>query len=228
MPESIIFPTPDGVSIAGDWYPSPKTFGVVVLLHMMTSSRKDWIPFQQELVKNNIASLAIDMRGHGESTKTKEGVVLDHKKFTDEQHQQYLVDASAAVRWLTNKKYEKSQIMVMGASIGANIALWMLEEEPALAGAVLLSPGNYRGIDAVAQAEYLKHHHALWAAGSDSDDTDAYETARKVVEESAAYRKSFIPYKNAGHGIHLFTSDPQLMSNLAKWISETFQSAPTQ
>ncbi|MFZ6015212.1 MAG: alpha/beta hydrolase [Patescibacteria group bacterium] len=227
MPEIIDFKTPDGVKIVGDWYPSPTTIGVVILLHMMTNDRKSWAPFQQELVKNNIASLAIDLRGHGESVETKEGNKLDHKKFTDEEHQRYLVDAASAVQWLEAKKYSQDRMMVMGASIGSNIAIWMLEERPRLNGAVLLSPGNYRGIDAVEQADACKYHHALWAAGSDSDDPEAYDTAKSVIERAPAYRKVFKPYKNSGHGIHLFTSDPKLMNELAVWIRESLQATPS-
>ncbi|MFA6447435.1 MAG: alpha/beta hydrolase [Patescibacteria group bacterium] len=224
MPEAISFKTFDGVKIVGDWYPSATTIGVAILLHMMPLDRKSWAPFQQVLAKYSIASLAIDLRGHGESvvmdgTDTK----LDYKKFTDDQHVQYINDVSAALDWLVNKSYAKDRIMLVGASIGANIAMAMLEDEPALAGAVLLSPGNYRGIDAVELAQYVKTRQAIWTAGSDSDDTEAYEAAKAIVDTCAASRKQFVAYKNAGHGIHLFKSDPKLMDNLAAWMKESLQ-----
>ena len=225
MPETISFKTLDNVFIKGDWYPSPTTIGVVVLLHMMPSDRKSWAAFQQVLAKHKVASLAIDMRGHGESTKTEEGVRLDYQKFTDEDHHKYLLESIGALDWLDAKKYPKEQIMFAGASIGANIAIWMLKEEPGLGGAVLLSPGNYRGINPVEIAEYCKYHHALWTAGSDSDDPSAYETAAQIIDIAAASRKQFVPYKNSGHGIHLFTADPDLMENLAIWIKESFSRA---
>jgi len=222
MPETISYKTLDNVIITGDWSPSPTTLGVAILLHMMPSDRKSWAAFQQVLLKHNIASLAIDLRGHGDSNHTTEGAALDYKKFQDADHQKYLFDVLGAIDWLTEKKYDKEQIMTVGASIGADIALWALQDEPALAGAVLLSPGNYRGIDAVDKAEYTKYDHSLWAAGSDSDDPEAYETAEQIIEKAGAGRKKFVPYKNAGHGIHLFTADPELMENLAKWMQESF------
>jgi pimeloyl-ACP methyl ester carboxylesterase len=222
MAETITYKTLDNVFIKGDWSPSPTTLGVAILLHMMPSDRKSWAPFQQILLRHNIASLAIDLRGHGESTETSEGVTIDYKKFTDENHRKYLYDVIGALDWLEDKKYSKDQVMMVGASIGANVALWALEEDPSLVGAAMLSPGNYRGIDAVEKAGYIKAHHAIWAAGSDSDDPEAYDTAKRVVELAAAERKQFVPYKNAGHGIHLFTADPELMDNLAKWIEESY------
>jgi pimeloyl-ACP methyl ester carboxylesterase len=222
MPETITYTTLDKVIIKADWSPSPTTVGVAILLHMMPLDRKSWSDFQQILQRHHIASLAIDLRGHGQSTKTEEGATLDYKKFSDSDHKKYLYDVMGALDWLNEKKYTKDQTMMVGASIGANIALWALEDEPSLAGAVLLSPGNYRGINAVEKAGYIKSHHALWATGSDSDDPEAYETAKAVVEEAGAERKQFVPYKNSGHGNHLFTSDPELMENLAVWIEQSY------
>lgn len=223
MSDRITFKTFDGVNIVGEWYPVPTTIGVAILLHMMPTDRRSWAPFQQVLVKYNIASLAIDMRGHGESVKTEAGGNLDYKKFDDTQHQQSVNDVQAAVDWLTAKKYDIDRIMLVGASIGANIALQEVQQEPRLGGLVLMSPGNYRGMNANEDALYIKAHQALWSTGSDGDDPEAYETAHKVVEVAAASRKMFVPYKNAGHGIHLFTSDPKLMDSLAQWMQESFQ-----
>ena len=223
MSEIISFDTFDQVTIKGDWSPAPTTLGVVLLLHSMPMDRKSWAPFQQVLAKHSIGSLAIDLRGHGESIKVKDGENLDYQKFTDAQHQLCLNDVQAAIDWIVAKKYPKDRIFVVGASFGANLALWMLEEQPLLAGAVLLSPGNYRGLDAVEIADSITSRQVVWAAGSDTDDPEAYETARLVVERVASMRKVFQPYKNAGHGVHLFKSDPRLMENLASWLQETLQ-----
>ncbi|MDD2785596.1 MAG: alpha/beta fold hydrolase [Patescibacteria group bacterium] len=223
MSDRVTFKAFDGVTIVGEWYPVPTTVGVAILLHMMPMDRRSWAPFQQVLAKYSIASLAIDMRGHGESVTTEGNEKLDYKKFDDIQHQQCVNDAQAAVDWLTRKKYDIDRIMLVGASIGANIALREVQQEPRLGGVVLLSPGNNRGMNAAEDALYVKAHMALWAAGSDGDDPEAYEAAHRVVEVAAASRKMFVPYKNAGHGIHLFTSDPKLMDSLAQWMQESFQ-----
>jgi alpha-beta hydrolase superfamily lysophospholipase len=223
MPERVSFQTFDGVKIVAEWYPVPTTIGVAILLHMMPMDRRSWMPFQQVLAKYGIASLALDMRGHGESLETETGQKLDYKKFEDIQHQQSLNDVQAALDWLHKKNYPLDRIMMAGASIGANLSLAMLEQEPGLCGAVLLSPGDYRGISSVDASLYVKTHHCLWAAASDGDDPEAFKAASEIVEKAAASRKTFVPYKNAGHGIHLFTSDPKLMDNLATWMRDSFQ-----
>jgi len=223
MSEIITYTTFDGVKIVGDWSPAPTTVGVAILLHMMPMDRKSWAPFAQVLLKYNIATLAIDMRGHGDSVSTTEGDKLNFKNFTDTQHQQKLNDAIGALDWLRGKGYALNRVVIVGASIGADLALMMLENEPALAGAVMLSPGNYRGMIPAEIVEDVLPHHSLWAAGSDSDDPEAYETAKAVIEKAASNRKFFMPYKNAGHGIHLFKGDPKLMESLAAWMKETLQ-----
>ena len=223
MSTKITFDTIDRVKIVADWYPAPTTLGVTILLHMMPNNRRSWAPFAFVLNQHNIAALAIDLRGHGESIETVDGAKLDYRKFTDEQHRNSLFDVLGAIKWLGAKGYKIDDIMLVGASIGSAIALLALEDTPGLAGAVLLSPGNYRGVDIEEQANHIKYHHSIWTTGSDIDDPEAYESAKKIVELAPAHRKKFVPYENAGHGIHLFTSDPNLMDNIALWIKESFQ-----
>lgn len=207
----------------GEWSPASTTVGVAILLHMMPVDRRSWAAFQQVLSKYGVASLAIDMRGHGESVNTDSGAKLDYKQFDDVQHLQTLNDVQAALNWLQKKQYSKDRVMLVGASIGANLSLLMLRQSPELAGAVLLSPGDYRGINGVEEALYVKPHHCLWAAGSDGNDPESFQAAEQIVEKAAADRKMFVPYKNSGHGIHLFTADPKLMESLAGWIKESLQ-----
>ena len=150
MAERITFTTDDGVIIVGDWFPAPTVLGAVVLFHMMPETRTSWGLLQRELAKRSIASLAIDLRGHGESVDTTEGAKLDYKEFTDEDHQASMFEAVGAVRWVAGRGQDLERIAVGGASIGANLALDMLGEEPKLCGAALFSPGNdYHGLNAL-------------------------------------------------------------------------------
>lgn len=207
----------------GDWSPASTTVGVAILLHMMSVDRRSWMAFQQVLSKHGVASLAIDMRGHGESVNTDTGAKLDYKQFDDDQHMQTLNDVQAALDWLVKKQYSKDRVILVGASIGANLSLLMLRQSPELVGAVLLSPGDYRGIKGADEALYVKPSHCLWVAASDGDDPESFQVAEQLVEKAAAERKVFVPYKNSGHGIHLFTADPKLMESVAGWIKESLQ-----
>src|SRR4030042_715479 len=69
--EEVRFPTSDGAEIAATFFrPQGKArVPAVVLLHQLGSDRHAWKALAQKLTLNNYAVLAIDLRGHGESTQ---------------------------------------------------------------------------------------------------------------------------------------------------------------
>ncbi|MCI0479374.1 alpha/beta hydrolase [Candidatus Uhrbacteria bacterium] len=221
MAERITLKTVDGVTIVADWVAAPTTIGASILLHMMPANRKSWVGLQAALMSRGVASLAIDLRGHGESVEGPDGSRIDFKGFTDDEHQSSLYDVIAAFDWLRRRGFEPSHIVVCGASIGANIALQMLLEEPALAGAALLSPGSsYHGTDATFDAPSVLPPQSLWVAASEGDDQKSFEDGKAVVEKAPSDRKEFVGLKNAGHGTNMFSADPKLTERLADWIRD--------
>ena len=59
--------TIDGVALIGEWTLPAGATTAALLLHMMPATRQSWRGLVQALSAANIASLAIDLRGHGES-----------------------------------------------------------------------------------------------------------------------------------------------------------------
>lgn len=222
--ERVNFKTNDDITIMGDWMTSPTTLGAVILLHAMPETRKSWAKFQELLAKRGLASLAIDLRGHGESLMGAGGTKIDYKRFTDEEHQSSLFDAIAALEWVKRRGHETARIAVGGASIGANLALQLLREEPLLSGAALLSPGkNYHGLNAVDDATGILPEQALWIAASEVDDQDSFNDSKAIFQAAPASKKEFAPVKNAGHGAKMLDSRPELAESLADWLKNLIQ-----
>jgi len=219
MIERVNFQTTDGVNIVGSFRASPNASRAVLLLHMMPADRTSWFAFQEKLAEQNIASLAIDLRGHGESVM-QNNKKLDYQKFSDADHQKYRLDADAALAWLQGRGFDLPQVGIVGASIGANIALHMAAAHPKLAAVALLSPGeNYHGVTTFDAAGKLSKTTALWTAGSEKDDQESFDAAKKIVELAPVSTKIFQPFTIAGHGTALFQSHPSVMVVLAEWIS---------
>jgi sulfane dehydrogenase subunit SoxC len=66
--------TDDGASLAGTWYePGVRQAPAVILVHMLHRTRHDWDPVATRLASEGIGALAIDLRGHGESSGGAEG-----------------------------------------------------------------------------------------------------------------------------------------------------------
>lgn len=217
MPERITYTTDDGVKIVGDWTAAPTMIGAVVFLHMMPANRSSWAGCVRSLTKRGIGALAIDLRGHGESTVRDDGTKLDYRQFTDDEHQSSIWDVSGAVDWLKGRGIPLDRIVLMGASIGADLAIRELAEEPRMAGAVLLSPGIYRGMDASIDVKDLLPDHALTVVVSE-DDNESYAISKKMYDGAPVIRKTLLPYQTAGHGTNILSADSGLVEKLAKWI----------
>ena len=112
---------------------------------MMPEVRRSWIPLSTELNKVGVATLAIDLRGHGESVEIQKvggaKLKLDYEKFSDAEHQASRLDVDAAMNFLKSKGFLEENIVLAGASIGANLTLDAMYRYHKISRGVLLSPG---------------------------------------------------------------------------------------
>ncbi len=146
------FRSEDGVSIVGDYYPptgraiSP----VAILLHMYRHDRSTWTPLIEPLHEAGFAVLAIDMRGHGESTKPEGMNLADRVKQRDTKlFNNMHKDVQAALKWArTQPNVDQDMLVLIGASVGCSVAIDTTAREPSVDAVVCLTPGTkYLGVD---------------------------------------------------------------------------------
>lgn len=151
---AVTFAAPDGVIVAATYTPVARTPApAVVLVHGLGETRDAWSPLTGLLEKAGIATLAIDLRGHGESVRklTTEGpLALNYREFRPIDFQDMMFDVNAGVDWLLEQPgVDKNRIAIVGASIGGNIVLRYATVNDDLAAIVVLSPGIvYRDVRA--------------------------------------------------------------------------------
>lgn len=210
--QKISFETSDGVKIVGNyWHGSDKA---VLLLHMMPATKESWNKFAKTLNSENITVLAIDLRGHGESTR-HDGTTLNFMEFDDSQHQDSIKDVEAAVNYL--KERGASRISITGASIGANLALQYQSEHEEIEKTVLLSAGiNYRGVLTEPAALRLNDSQKVFLAAGTMDGTAA-DAARKLTSLIKGQKEVEI-YNASAHGTNLFDVDSGLINTLVDWL----------
>lgn len=218
MIETVRFTTSDGVEIVGDYTGAGAGAPAVLLLHMMPADRTSWRPFAEKLAQAGFGSLAIDFRGHGESTKQGD-VRLNYKQFTDADHQASIHDVEAAIAFLESRGAVK--IAISGASIGANLTLQYLTEHPEVPAVILLSPGaNYRGIKTEPFMRALASHQRVFLAAS-RDDEYSFET----IQTLAAAKQVGVTkaeFDGLGHGTTMFVKKPELMDEVIEWLKSAF------
>ena len=116
----VSFPSSDGVTIAGEIYESAsRPSAAVVLVHMLSRNRADWGGLPDRIRETGITALAIDLRGHGQSSGSAQDL------------QAMIRDVRAAAVWLsTRPNVRGDQVAIVGASLGASLALLPRSNSP--------------------------------------------------------------------------------------------------
>jgi predicted alpha/beta superfamily hydrolase len=115
------------------------------------------------------------------------------------------------------RKSRYGSLGVIGASIGANLALQALANHPEIPWAVLLSPGlNYRGLKTRPLLETLQSSQRvlLVASSEDIESLAAVRTLAKANPELTTVSE----LANLGHGTEMIERQPQLIGDIIKWI----------
>ena len=211
--EQVSFEAADGLLIRGTLL-LPLTSGAdpgVILLHMLGDDRTVWgeVGLAADLVAAGYAVLAVDMRGHGET-----GGAADWTLAADDLARVW--DAFVAL-----DSVDDARTAVIGASIGANMALRLGVDRPDIRAVVALSPGlDYRGVTTAELPAAYGDRPLLLVASE--DDAYAADSVRALAESAATARVEM--YATAGHGTNMFAAAPELTPLIIGWLDEQLPS----
>jgi pimeloyl-ACP methyl ester carboxylesterase len=176
----------------------------VLLLHMYGGSKADWDEFAFDLQGAGFAALAIDLRGHGETGGAEDWDLARQ-------------DVAAAYAWLVSHEgVDGTRVAVVGASIGANLALVQGAEDPSVAAIGLLSPGfDYFRVTIEGRIEAYGDRPSFLAASE--EDAYSAETVRALAA-SAQGETELVVFAGAGHGTAMLDSEPDLTDRLIDFM----------
>lgn len=198
----------DGETIAYQLYEN-KGRPAVILLHMHARTREDLDGVAKWLQQNGYAVIAPDFRGHGLSSGS-----ID--KFTVLDYNNMIFDVEAAKAVLENSGANTKRLSILGASLGANVALNYAQNDPDVKTLVLLSPGvDYHGI----VTQYSRFNKPFLIVASKNDDY-AYQSAVYLKQTNPT--AELLIYENAGHGTNMFRQNdlaPSILSALGDYSS---------
>jgi len=199
----------DGTSLAGQLYEAaPRPAPAVVLVHMLSRSKADWDTLAQELERRGITALAIDLRGHGTSAGSASALG------------EMVQDVRAAVQWLAARPGVRADAVgVVGASLGANLALQAAVEQPLVRVVAAVSPSlDYRGVRTGADVMRKLGDRGIWLASS-TEDPYSLRTLKELTENSTVPRDQQLSTVPA-HGTRLLAADPVLARGLVDWLHQ--------
>lgn len=201
--------TQDGWNIAAVYAPAAAEQKTVVLLHDIGKSHQTFQAFIDRLVSREIGYLALDLRGHGQSTQrgnyrsfAKEGLDNEYNKMTR--------DVNAAMEFLTAKGIAQKDIVLLGTGMGANVAAKASSLWPEVGGLALITPvTNFRDVLPVAALRVYKGLVFIAAAADD----------KKTFLEASVMRN--VSFLSAGEGHVTFATayDKKGHELLDAWVA---------
>ncbi|MCX7022507.1 MAG: alpha/beta fold hydrolase [bacterium] len=155
--------------------------------------------------------VALDLRGHGQSALGG----LDYKNFETEEWLGCAKDIRAALDYLAEQVSGK--YFLIGASIGANLALIEAAGDDRVTGVIMLSPGSdFHGVRPGEYATDYGERPALLVAAVDDD-----YSARSVSTLGGLLSDPELKiYPSGGHGTYLFVSRPEVRALIADWLEK--------
>lgn len=212
-PQRVTFRTDDGVTIAGTWYePAYRPGPAVVLVHMLQRSKRDWEPMAARLAAAGVGALAIDLRGHGDSSYANSG---DGSGYSD-----MVQDVRAARRFLAIRPdVIPGRIGIAGASLGANLAA-LAAADGGFASMALLSPSlDYRGLRIEASVRKYGDRPLLLV----SSDDDPYARRSSIDLQKTGTSRELLSLVGAGHGTNMLSRSYELPQALVEFFRRTLQ-----
>lgn len=198
----------DGVELVADWYAASPGAPVVLSLHMLNSRRSAYEPLLPDLRAAGYAVLNVDMRGHGDSAGERDWDAA-------------IADVGDWLTWLeAQANLSDAGVALLGASIGANVAIISCAEHEICRGAVALSPGlDYRGTKPeAALAEGFADRAALLVAAH--GDSGSADSVRQLFASAGGDVTARI-LPGRAHGTRLFDSDYAAASRtILDWLGE--------
>ncbi len=202
--------TADGVPIKGDYYrPARENAPGVLLVHGSGRERSAWQLFARQLMEQGFATLAIDLRGYGESG----GHAADQNK---------IEDVTAAVDFLkAQAEVDPDNILIIGGKDGSWWTLDYAAKHPEIRAVALITPGIHYDKKFLKQVMVDYGDRPIFIAVSDNEgnhDENAVKTA-KLLDKLATGPHELVVLHDPGGGTGLLMQENGLVPKLLAWLA---------
>jgi pimeloyl-ACP methyl ester carboxylesterase len=192
----------------------------VILAHMLGRDLGTWREYQSQLIEMGLASVAYDLRGHGESlrkTGTTEERRFPWEKFSAEDWKNAWMDVQAVLKKVKeDSRVDSERIGIEGGSIGGNVAVIALSRLDDLKCGVALSPSfQYKDVSTREALENLSGRPLL--VYSSKGDQQSYRTASRF-REVAGDSVEFVGMEGSTHGTNLLAEDPEVVQRTLEFL----------
>lgn len=205
----VCFTTRDGWILQGhEFNPNATGEPSVLLVHGLDEQHGRYHELAGRLAEDGWHVLAMDLRGHGDSTQMANGRERTAASFTNADLYRALADLNASQRYLG-----EAPTFVVGASVGANMALVHAASNPGVAGIVLLSPSMGQGALS-AEEPNGAYEGAIYYMASREDRRASGAVERLSGNHSGPHEVQL--WTGKGHGTQML--DEESIDELDGWL----------
>ena len=174
----------------------------VLLVHGEGRSSQDWASLGPRLEANGFHALALNLRPGTDGTALS-------------------ADVATAVAWLTEQG--ATSVHLVGAELGANIALSVAGDLPSVNGVVLLSPQLTAAGFKLSAATAAYGARPLLIVASTGDTRSARAAGYLNAHATGPHHLELLP--GAAAGARLLNASPQVEPLIVSWLHGTFLQA---
>jgi pimeloyl-ACP methyl ester carboxylesterase len=199
---------------------------LVILLHQKGLTHESYQPFIVALTKFVESDslhrpmptiLNFDLRSHGKSIHRRAGTV-SYATMSHAEYEQIPNDVAQVVTALETDRsldIDSTNMIIIGASIGANTAAILTEKLPGVRRIVMLSPGKvYHGLEPGRAVAQFKGEMLIMAAKGDIYSKESSE----FFFDSNKQHSTLKWFGDGEHGTEIINGDKHAMSTLIEWI----------
>ena len=236
-PVEINVTTSDGFHIVGQ-LDIPKDAKVkdkaplVIFLHSIGRDSTEWGDFPNTVKdKLGVATLTIDLRGHGKSIVNNNGKKFYWQYFTEKSYKKFPDDVLDVLKYVKKEYPEVDcyKISIVGASLGANTALMagsyaIKYDSMNIKSIIMLSPMlKYKGFDLRLPIVRYGEKPLLFIVSQ--KDNYAYQSSTELIK-FAQGKKLLKVYPSGGNGVYLIKFQKETAPLIMDWIKESLITEP--
>ncbi len=221
----------DGQPIIGTLArPNGPPAGGIVLVPMYKSSRGAFAGLQTRLALAGYLALAIDPRGHGDSVNDKDGkpVSIERGTASVPEPNPFLkmwMDVDAGMKLLVERGAPAGKIGVVGASVGASVAIHLATRSKDRPRAlVLMTPGvDYLGVPSLEHAKAMPPRPVLILTSEEESGKGPKQLKQVLAYDDAELR--VVPGTDI-HGTFMLGRVTSIEASIVTWLDTALSTPP--
>ena len=226
-PVELDIQTRDGFHIIGMLAKPPKTtvkhkVPLVIFLHSIGEDSTEWGTFPAEVKeKLKVATLTLDLRGHGKSILNKNSRKIYWQNFQNKDYKKFPYDIVDVIKYLKDQypELDSSKTALVGTSLGANVALISGSYGLDIKTVIMLSPMlNYKGFDLRLPIVKYGNHPLLFIVSK--KDKYPYDSCLELIKFVQG-KKMLKVYPYGGTGVTLIKFQPDAKPLILDWLKES-------